>query len=341
MRKGLIGGGILAATAAASLAVEKYAIGRIRTHPDPDAAEPFGHLPADRVSTVVTDDGVPLHVEEVGPTDASLTVLFVHGYALDMGCWHYQRSGLRDDVRMVFYDHRSHGRSGRGTPETATIEQLATDLRAVIEHVDSDAPIVLVGHSMGGMAILCFAGRNPELLAEHIGAVALISTSAGRLGEVTFGLPAPFATGIRPVQSLVVATMRHRPRIVERSWRVGRDLAWLLTRHYAFGSKEISPALVGYVESVLAANPADVIAEFQPAFSDHDESAALPALRDTPTLIVVGERDLLTPRDHSEEIAAVLPGARLAIIEGAGHVVMMERAEEVNALIRDLLGQVG
>ena len=84
------------------------------------------------------DDGVLLSVEEIGPRDAPLTVVFVHGYTLSMASWTFQRrtlaaelataNGHRPDARLVFYDQRGHGASGRGHAERSTIEQLARDL---------------------------------------------------------------------------------------------------------------------------------------------------------------------------------------------------------------------
>ena len=62
-----------------------------------------------------------------------LTVVFVHGYALNQDCFHFQRLALRGTARLVFYDQRSHGRSGRGSPESATLQQLAADLDAVLD----------------------------------------------------------------------------------------------------------------------------------------------------------------------------------------------------------------
>jgi pimeloyl-ACP methyl ester carboxylesterase len=82
----------------------------------------------------VTEDGVPLHVEEVGPADAEPTVVLVHGYTQEMAVWHYQRKALAADNpgRLVFYDQRAHGRSGRGPAERSTIDQLGRDLHAVL-----------------------------------------------------------------------------------------------------------------------------------------------------------------------------------------------------------------
>src|SRR5690606_31084170 len=84
----------------------------------------------------------------------------------------------RPQARLVFYDQRSHGRSSRAAPGHATIDDLATDLAAVIGTAAPTGPLVLVGHSMGGMALLALAGRDPDLFADRVHGVALLSTSA-------------------------------------------------------------------------------------------------------------------------------------------------------------------
>jgi pimeloyl-ACP methyl ester carboxylesterase len=346
VRRGLIGAvaglaGLVAAGTAVGLATERYAIGRIRNGPDPEADEPFGRLRADRSRTVTTDDGVPLAVEEVGPRDAPLTVVFVHGYCLSMGSWHYQRLGLADmtkpGLRMVFYDCRSHGRSGRAPAETATVDQLGDDLFRVLSDLAPTGPVVLVGHSMGGMTIMALADRHPELFERRVIGVALLSTSTGRLSEVTLGFPALTARLRAPVLPYALRVMRSRAGLIERSRRIGSDIAWLLTRRYSFGSTDVSPALVEYVGKMIAATPVEVVAEFFPALHAHDKLAALTRLRDLETLIVVGDKDLLTPVEHSRRMAEALPNAELLILAGAGHLAMMERPEMVTLRLRAFL----
>jgi pimeloyl-ACP methyl ester carboxylesterase len=342
-RAGILAGvaGLVAAGAAVGLATERYAIGRIRNGPDPEADEPFGRLPADRLRTVTTDDGVPLAVEEVGPPDAPLTMVFVHGYCLSMGSWHYQRRGLTDvtnpRLRMVFYDHRSHGRSGRAPSETATIEQLGDDLFRVLADVATHGPLVLVGHSMGGMTIMALADRHPELFTARVAGVALLSTSTGRLSEVTLGLPAVTAKLRAPVLPYALRIMRSRATLIERSRRVGSDISWLLTRRYSFGSNDVSPALVEYVGHMIAATPVEVVADFFPALNAHDKTAALARLRDLETFIAVGDKDLLTPVEHSRRMAEVLSNAELLVLQDAGHLAMMERPALVTLRLRAFL----
>jgi len=117
---GLVGAalGVLTAGAGAAVAVQQRRAGTQRRRPDARAGMPFGSLPADRTRRVGTDDGIELYVEEVGRAGAPLVVVFVHGYTLAMGSWHYQRLALADPDRLlVFYDQRSHGRSDRAPSE--------------------------------------------------------------------------------------------------------------------------------------------------------------------------------------------------------------------------------
>jgi pimeloyl-ACP methyl ester carboxylesterase len=340
-RAGLIGGalGLLAAGAAVGLATERYAIGRIRSGTDPVAGEPFGRLEPDRGRVIVADDGVPLYVEEVGRIDAPLTVVFVHGYGLQMGSWHFQRQALAGpDRRLIFFDQRCHGRSGRGDAVNSTVDQLGRDLAVLLS--DLDGPVVLVGHSLGGMTIMALADQEPELFGTTVRGVALLSTAAGRVSELKLTLPAALAALRGPLIPVVARGMTHRPALLERGRRAVSDIAWVLTRRYSFGTKDVSPALVGYVEKMIAATPVDVIGEFLPVIMSHDKKTALPALRKVPVLVMVGEKDLLTPASHSRAIAAELPDAQLEELPGAGHLALMQCADATNAALTTLLEDV-
>lgn len=343
MRKGLVAAalGVVATGAAVGLAAERYAVGRARLRPDPEAQQPFFGLPADRTRTVTTDDGVALHVEEVGPADAPVTVVLVHGYTQEMAVWHYQRQALAEDagLRVVLYDQRAHGRSGRGAPERSTIDQLGRDLGRVLDEVVPDGPVVLVGHSMGGMTVMALADGRPELFGPRVVAVALVGTSAGKLAQVTFGLPAAVLPVSRRVLPLLTQGMRRTPRPFERGRRVGTDLAFLLTRRGGFGSGDVSPAVVEFVERMTARTPVDVIAEFYDTFMSHDKLSALDVLRGIPVLVLVGSQDLVTPPDHSRAIADALPDAHLVVVEGAGHMVALERPALVTLHLRALVGR--
>jgi len=196
-----VAGGI-AAGAAAGTAVRVARRRQDISHREPGDHTPFGSLRATPM-TVVTDDGVDLHVEvdELGVkgrrrTAPPLTVAFVHGYSLNLDSWHFQRAAFRGRFRCVFYDHRSHGRSGRSSSGNATIEQLARDLLTVLDTVVPQGPVVLIGHSMGGMTIAALAEEHPELFGDRIVGVGLISTTAGGLDTSRMLVPVlPSAVG--------------------------------------------------------------------------------------------------------------------------------------------------
>jgi pimeloyl-ACP methyl ester carboxylesterase len=238
---------------------------------------------------------------------------------------------------MVFYDARSHGRSVRAPAETATIDQLGRDLDRVLADLAPRGPVVLVGHSMGGMTIMALADQHPEYFGPRVIGVALLSTSTGRLADVTLGLPAITARLRAPVLPLALRLMRSRAQLIERSRRIGSDIAWLLTRRYSFGSTDVSPALVEYVGQMIAATPVEVVAEFFPALNAHDKLSALGTLAGIETFIAVGDKDLLTPVEHSRLMAEALPRAELLVLEGVGHLAMMERPALVTLRVRAFL----
>jgi pimeloyl-ACP methyl ester carboxylesterase len=330
--------GVAAVGAAVGFAAERYVVGRSLRTDDPYAEENFGSVRG-VPTTVETDDGVLLHVEVDGDAaHSALMVVFTHGYALNQDCWHFQRRDLAGRARMVFWDQRSHGRSGRAPEGSVTFERLARDLGEVIDQVAPNGPLVLVGHSMGGMTVLALAKARPDLFRDRVAGVALISTSA-HLGRVSLGLPGPLGRLTHRAAPGVVAALARRPELVERSRRAGSDLGYLLTRRYSF-VKGGSPSLVEFTASMNASTPIEVIAEFFSVFTDHDDRAALPVIGDLPALVIGAAGDLLTPVEHSRELADQLPGASYVEVADAGHMVLFERHDVVTAQLAELLDRV-
>lgn len=329
-----------AATAGGTAALTRARVREQQRRPDPEARTLQAPRPADRTAEVTCSDGVRLHVEEVGPADAALTVVFVHGWTCTMETWVYQRRDLAaGDVRLVFYDQRGHGRSGRPDPEHTGIDQLGSDLAAVLHATRPAGRVVLVGHSMGGMTIMALADQRPELFAAGgpVAGVCLMSTSAGKLAQVTLGLPTAVAlVGRRVLPGGYRAVARFGDRI--EAHRRRSALTWMVTKYLSYGG-DVPPSLVELMERMFAASPLAMTAQFGTALLNHDKLAALPALRDTPTLILVGETDVLTPVDHSREMARALPHGDLVVLSGAGHMVMLERPALTNLHLRTLFGR--
>ncbi len=290
-----------------------------------------------RVTTVIASDGVPLHVTENGPPDAALTLVFVHGFCMTADAWSAPRQNLADLGRTVCYDQRAHGRSGPSDAGHCTLAQLADDLLRVLDDRVPTGPIALVGHSMGGMTILGLAETHPELFGDRIVAVALLSTSAGGLARSLLGLPALVATAARRALPGVAAAMRHSPSVLERSrWR-GSRLSRALTRRLGFGTTRVPDDVVDRLEKMIADTPMPVVGAFLRTLLDHDRLAAAGVLRDVPTLLLVGDADLMTPLEHSQALAEAVPAAELSVEAGAGHAVILERPNAVSARIRELI----
>lgn len=330
---GLAAAGLLAAGALAGARTERAVVGRrVRA----TSTVPFPPLTGD-VRHVRADDGTVLHVEVDEPVGGGdgLTWVFSHGFALSREEWYFQRRDLRGTTRLVFWDQRSHGRSGRARADGVDVDVLGRDLAAVLGSTAGDGPVVLVGHSMGGMTVMALAAHRPDLFGPVVRGTALLATTSGGLPGVSLGLPAPLARLLHRVGPAAAAVLARRPDLVEKGRETGSDLSLLLTDLYSFGS-EVTPATTRFVADMIAATPIDVLADFLPGLEAHDKRTALAALQRTEALVVVGDKDLLTPPDHSHEIVRHLPGAELVLLPDTGHMLTLERHDEVTGHLRDL-----
>lgn len=301
---------------------------------DPHGDEDFELLDADRSCVVTTPDGAPLAVREVGPEDAPLTVIFAHGFCLRMGAFHFQRARLTEQwgpqVRMVFYDHRGHGQSGAAPPESFTVPQLGQDLEAVLAVMAPRGPVVLVGHSMGGMTVLSHARQFPQRYPTRIVGAALISSAAEGVSR------SPLGEVLRnPVLEAARFAVRYAPKTVHRTRGAASAVLGPVLRAASYGDEKVSRSVVAFSERMMHDTPIATLVGFLHALEVHDETDGLIALAKIPTLIVCGDHDLLTPREYSENMAAELPRSELVIVGGAGHLVQLEKPEVVDdALVR-------
>ncbi|TQF65904.1 alpha/beta hydrolase [Rhodococcus spelaei] len=323
-KAGLIGGAGVATVvgAFAGVSVAHHPAPTRRGRRDRHAREDFGLMNADRGSLVTADDGIPLAVREVGPADAPLTVVFVHGYCLRMDSWHFQRRQLErrwgSAVRMVFYDQRGHGRSGTPSPESCTIGQLGRDLDAVLRAVAPTGPVVLVGHSMGGMSILAMARQLPELFGTRVVGVGLVATAAEGLNKT--GLSRNLRN---PVIDAFRLAVRTAPGVVQFGRGAARAIISPILRAASYGT-DVSPSLTRFSESMLNETSVTTIVNFLKSLELHDESEALPVIADLPVLVLCGDADMVIPFGQSEAMAAVLPRSELVRVVSAGHLVQLE-----------------
>ena len=287
---------------------------------------------------VITPDGVVLHTEvEQGEAD-DITLLFVHGYGLHMDCWHFQRLHFRGQLRQVFYDQRSHGRSGRSEAERCRIPQLAEDLYQVLQELVGSARVILIGHSMGGMTIMRLAQTRPDLFGTQVCGVALFCTSAGEMADHSPIKGIPGRT-FSKIAEPVMAGLNRIPELVAQGRRAGSDLGYVVTRRLAFGS-DVPSSYVDFASEMLAEIPLEVVADYYPAFRELDEYQALEIVSAVPTVVVGGENDVITPIDHTARIVEMLPKAEAIRVENCGHLGMIEKHEVFDGALDRLLARV-
>lgn len=335
-----VAAGLLGAGAAAGATAR--VVHQIQARPGAGDQTPFGSLTSPSLK-VVTDDGIDLHVEIDEPTEGhgnGLTVVFVHGFTLSLDCWHFQRAAYRGLVRSVFYDQRSHGRSARSSGESCTMEQLGRDLKRVIE-TTTDGPVVVVAHSMGGMSLISLAAQFPELFGTKIVGTALISTTAGGLdpGRILFPMLPLGSLGGQAV-ARIVRFLDRGHSVVDRARAIGFRLAEVVIDRFAFG-EDVPRNYAEFVFEMIDATPFEVVADFYPSFASLDHYEKLSALGQAPCLIIGGEVDKLTSIGHSRKLHSRIPGSELYEVAGAGHMALLERHDEVNSQIDELLERAG
>lgn len=279
--------------------------------------------------SVTTADGLALVTRHIGPPDADTTVILLHGLLGDRHSWRHQTHHLTShhrDLRVIAYDHRGHGRSGRGRTPSHTLDQLARDLDTVIDTTTPTGHIVLVGHSMGAMTILQYLQHHHSRNTHRITGVGLIATAAAditghglgrllatRLGERACALAAHLPATAEAARTTAV-------RATEPLWRPATTKA---------------PTLA----ALINAPQLPIVAGFLNSISHFDGTAAYRTLSHTPTLIMCGTTDRVTPPHHSAAIAAAVSAAEFVDVPGAGHMLMLQRPDIVNDKLDALLNR--
>lgn len=248
--------------------------------------------------------GQPVRIRELG---SGPPVVLLHGYPLDGAMWSGAARALASRFRVVKPD--LPGRGETAAPSEGRIEDYADFLQAILDELP--APIGLAGFSMGGYVSLALMRRRPAALR----ALALVDTRAA--ADDPAG-KAKRDEAIATVQSQGVAAIAEAmaPRLLGPLSLSNRDL-------------------VDRVKRIMLRQRPETVAADLAAMRDRPDSRDLLPEIATPTLVVVGEADALTPPADSQAMAAAIPGAALVTVAGAGHLTPMERPGAVAAALGD------
>ena len=343
-----IGIGLAAAgtTAAVGVVAERLARG-LKTARALESLDTYEEEPTERV-VVVADDGVPLHVEIDEPEGrpagmasgaAVPTVVFCHGYTLSLRSWVFQRRALKAaGYRVVVWDARGHGLSGAGSRESYEIDQLGLDLYAVILAVAPQGPLVLVGHSMGGMTLMSLAEHHPELIRDRVIGVAFVATSPGGISAVSWGLGKVLGKAVHRLGPFAVGQLAGRQGLVNSVLKAGREVEEYFVDIYSFASP-VPLSIVRLTADMIFKTRIEVISDFMETFDKHDKREALEHFIGVETLVINGVKDLLTPPEHSQEIVRLIPGAEHVLVDDAGHIIMLEHGDVVSEQLLALIGR--
>ncbi|WP_375484155.1 alpha/beta fold hydrolase [uncultured Jatrophihabitans sp.] len=274
-------------------------------------------------------DGTVIGIEDTGPAESPDVIVLVAGWTQDHTSWAdvvAKVHQLRPDLRVVAFDARGHGWSDAGPRGTNTIDQLADDVAELLTGYLAGRRVVLAGHSLGGPIIMALAERHPGVLADQVVGVAMVATSAAHLGHDVFGLSArltapamlitPFVTRIRRMSRARV-NLRH-PQLIAGFIRQG-----------FFGPGAATPRnRMRTAAQTSRAHPVTTAALVDEMLH-HDRTHTLAALDRTPTVVLVGTKDGLTPVAHSRAIVDAMPNAELVVYPRAGHMLPYERPAEV------------
>jgi pimeloyl-ACP methyl ester carboxylesterase len=338
-RAGLITGAIalgVGAVAAAGAAGTRAFLRRERRRPDPFLNEDYGMRRGRSIGPVASFDGTLLNVEEIG---TGPTVVLSHGFSLNATIWHHQMRELSSEMRLVMYDHRGHGYSGLPPSEDWSLDALAHDLEAVIRDASNREPVILVGHSMGGMTTLRYCEMFPDAIGARVRGIVLVdTTSADVMGGLLPAVARRLQAGIEGIEEIALRALQGRTEHVDNFRTRANNLVYLGTRLIGFGH-DPSPTQVAFIERLLSEVPSSVWFKLIPTMLGMDVSRTLDAIS-VPSLVVAGEKDKLTPLAAAERIAEGIPDAQLIILPDTGHVPMLERADEFNALLRRFVARV-
>jgi non-heme chloroperoxidase len=317
----LAAAGAGAVAAAGALGAAAY-LRREHARQDPAAGDSFDVLDDLEHHVIPSHDGGELHVVERGRPDGR-PLVFVHGVTLSSAIWRYQLRDLADNYRVLALDQRGHGQSRAGS-DGYGLHLLGRDLVTVLEKLDLKQA-VLVGHSMGGFAIMELLASHPKAVTERVAGVVLTNTAARVIGS-RLAWSRPVAKRLVTASGTLPRPARPDPRLV------------YLGSRYTFGQRP-SPTHVRFIGDIGSSLPPEAFTGSVVGFLDMDLRAGLRTVN-VPTLVVAGSRDRLIPLRLARETAASIPGAGLVVLDGAGHEIMMERHAELERLIRDFVADL-
>ncbi|MGZ9113120.1 MAG: alpha/beta fold hydrolase [Brevundimonas sp.] len=268
-------------------------------------------------------DGASLYVETHGDA-ASPPLILIHGWGMDSTIWYYARKHLARRFRVIVWDLPGLGRSTVTNREAVDMSRFASNLKSVIG-LAGGRPVVLVGHSIGGMTIQTLARDDPAFFDREVAGSVLLNT-----------------THTNPLETMILSGLAKALRwpVLEPVMRVAvwlQPLVWLVAwQSYFSGSAHMANRLgfgrfvtrsqLEHTTLLATRNPPGILARGNLAMFRWDATQTLPGIK-TPVLVIGGDKDIVTRLEASQTIAAAIPKGRLEVVQGVNHMGFLEQAE--------------
>ena len=274
------------------------------------------------VQRIQRPDGSALQVEFYGPEDGQ-PIILSHGWGPNSTIWYYAKRQLSDRFRVIVWDLPGLGKSTRPKNNDYSIEKYARDLEAVVA-IAGDKPVILLGHSMGGMINLTFSRLFPEHLGSRVAGLILVDTTYTNPVKTCI-----FSGLVRKLQKPLLEPLLYLTILLS-------PILWLMTwLSFLNGLLHISVELSGFkgtetrgqlnFAALLSAfGSPGVLARGTLAMFNFEETKTLATIN-VPVLVVCGASDIATKPVASDRMKAELPQAELVTIKPGGHMVLMEK----------------
>lgn len=280
------------------------------------------HGEAKRVSR---PDGSQIHLDIAGPADAPLLIL-THGWGMDGTQWNRLRDAVGEQYCIVTWDLPGLGRSGRPSNGDYSLEKYAHDLEAVRAAVGNDRPVVLIGHSIGGMILMTYCRLFPEVVGRQVtGLVVADSTYMNPVRTTQFAML--YTLLEKPViVPLLYLTIWFSPVVWVMNWLVYLDgSAHSASRRQSFAGRQPAGE-VDYTARFTVMDSPAVLAWGMLGMLQYDARETMPTIS-APTLVVSSDQDGVTLPEAQDTMCASIPEARMLLLKPARHQALLEHPE--------------
>lgn len=271
--------------------------------------------------------GASLHIETAGPADSPPLVM-THGWGMDSSIWSPNRDALAKRFRLVMWDLPGLGKS-RAPLSAISLPAFADDLARVIDSA-GPAPVVLVGHSIGGMIIQTLARDRPELFGSRVLGVVLLNTT--HTNPLRTMILSGLMTALQPLAELgSKLTIALKLLVWLNAWQSYLSGTTHLVMRLGFGTPTTRRSL-DHASLLSVRNSPAAQAQGNLAMFRWDATGALADLP-VPVLVLAGDRDIVTKEEAGRRIAASAPRGELQEIGGGNHMSPLDHADSYNAAI--------